>query len=97
MNRNLDVSLAKLRKIGMRGSKKDFIDIYFLLEIFSLEDLFAALEKKYPEIKYNATHILKSLVYFEVADDQPMPRMHKEVNWKTVKTTLVDLVKKYSF
>lgn len=80
----------------MRGSKKDFIDIYFLLEIFSLKDLFDALEGKYPEVEYNTTHILKSLVYFEDAENQPMPRMHKKVDWKMVKAKLIDLVKKYS-
>lgn len=91
----IDIACTKLQTVGMRGSKKDFIDIYFLLEIFSLEDLFEALEKKYPEIGYNTTHILKSLVYFEDADKQPMPRMHKETDWETIKAKLIEEVKKY--
>jgi len=91
----IDIACTKLQTVGMRGSKKDFIDIYFLLDIFSLEDLFKALQKKYPEIGYNTTHILKSLVYFEDADGQPMPKMHKEANWETVKAKLVETVKNY--
>ena len=91
----IDITCTKLQTVGMRGSKKDFIDLYFLLEFFSLEDLFKALEKKYPEIGYDTTHILKSLVYFEEADGQPMPRMHKEADWKTIKAKLVEEVKKY--
>jgi len=93
----LDIACTKLQTVGMRGNKKDFFDIYFLLEIFSLENLFKALEEKYPEVKYNITHILKSLVYFEDAETQPMPKMHKEVDWKTVKNKLMDTVKKYPF
>ena len=58
----IDIACTKLQTVGMRGSKKDFVDIYFLLEIFSLKDLFKALEEKYPEVGYNTTHILKSLV-----------------------------------
>jgi hypothetical protein len=92
----IDIACTKLQTVGMRGNKKDFIDIYFLLEIFSLEDLFKALKKKYPEIGYNITHILKSLVYFEDAEEQPMPKMHKEVNWEIVKNKLIGSVKKYS-
>lgn len=92
----IDIACTKLQTVGMRGSKKDFIDIYFLLEIFSLKDLFDALEEKYPEVGYNTTHILKSLVYFEDAEDQPMPKMHKEADWKVIKAELIDSVKKYS-
>lgn len=92
----IDIACTKLQTVGMRGSKKDFVDIYFLLEIFSLKDLSKALEIKYPEIGYNTTHILKSLVYFEDAEDQPMPKMHKEADWKTIKAKLIDSVKKYS-
>lgn len=91
----IDIACTKLQTAGMRGSKKDFVDIYFLLEIFSLKELFGFLEKKYLEIGYNATHILKSLVYFTDAENQPMPKMHKEADWKTIKIELVDSVKKY--
>lgn len=91
----IDIACTKLQTVGMRGNKKDFIDIYFLLKIFSLEDLFKALGKKYPEVGYNITHILKSLVYFEDAETQPMPKMHKEVAWEIVKNRLIDIVKRY--
>lgn len=92
----VDIACTKLQTVGMRGSKKDFIDLYFLLKTYSLEDLFNTLGKKYPESGYNTTHILKSLVYFEDADNQPMPKMHKDADWEMVKTTLAEEVKKYS-
>lgn len=85
MRKNLNKACDKLRTIGIRGSKKDFIDLYFLLKRFSLEDLFKALKKKYSRVDYNQPHLLKSLVYFVNADSQPMPRMHQDVEWKEIK------------
>lgn len=91
----IDIACTKLQTVGMRGSKKDFIDIYFLLDIYSLEDMFKGLQKKYLKVGYNTTHILKSLVYFEDAENQPMPRMHKGIDWTSVKNRLIEEVKKY--
>ena len=77
----------------MRGSKKDFIDLHFLLKQFNLEQLFEKLGEKYRQTNYNQPHILKSLVYFNNADGQPMPRMHQEVSWEGIKQHLVEKVK----
>ena len=88
-----DIACTKLQTIGMRGSKKDFIDLYFLLKQFKLEELFGKLKQKYSGADYSQPHILKSLVYFANADDQPLPRMHKEVSWEEIKNRLVDTVR----
>lgn len=92
-----DIACTKLQTIGMRGSKKDFIDIYFLLKQYSLEDLFLLLKKKYPTVEYSQTHILKSLVYFDDADAQPMPKMHKQVAWEDVKEKMKNVIKTFQF
>jgi len=89
----IDIACTKLQTVGMRGYKKDFIDIYFLLKIYSLETLLTYTQKKYSKSDYSEAHILKSLVYFTDADDQPMPRMHIEVSWNQVKEELVSAVK----
>lgn len=93
----LDIACTKLQTVAMRGSKKDFVDIYFLLKKYSLETLFQATQKKYSQINYNQAHILKSLVYFADAEDQPMPRMHQKVEWFEVKTNIIQAVKAISF
>jgi len=90
-----DIAGTKLLTISSRGSKKDFIDLYFILELFSLKELFELLNKKYSDQNYNTLHILKSLVYFEDSDDQPMPRMHKDVSWVTVKNVITQHVKMF--
>lgn len=92
-----DIACTKLQTIGMRGSKKDFIDLYFLLTKHSLEKLFELMKKKYGQIDYSKTHIMKSLVYFKDAENQPMPRMHKEVAWNEVKKTMIKTVKMVQF
>lgn len=89
----LDIACTKLQTAGMRGSRKDFIDLYFLLEKFSLEKLLQHTKKKYAESDYSETHILKSLVFFDDAENQPMPRMHRDVSWNQIKETLVLAVK----
>lgn len=81
----VDIACTKIMTISMRGSKKDFIDVYFLLQKYTLHDLLEKVALKYESIHYNDKHILKSLVYFDDADGQPMPRMHKDVNWEDVK------------
>lgn len=81
-----DIACTKLITISDRGSKKDFIDLYFILmHHHSLHDLFTKLNEKYQKVKYNKAHIVKSLVYFDDADAQPMPRMHIPVKWDDVK------------
>lgn len=89
----IDITCTKLQTIGMRGSKKDFIDLYFILKQYSLEELFKQLDKKYCRSNYNLPHILKSLVYFVNADGQPMPRMHQGVGWEEIKQEIVKKVK----
>lgn len=92
----IDIACTKLQTISMRGSKKDFVDLYFLLKEYSLADLIAATEKKYILSDYSQTHIIKSLVYFTDANEQPMPRMHTKADWTEIKNSLVKAVKSLS-
>lgn len=93
----IDIACTKLITISMRGSKKDFIDLYVILRQMTLEELFAKLEEKYKKVQYNYPHILKSLVYFNDADNQPMPRMHKDFSWEDIKNSIVKQVKAFTF
>lgn len=93
----IDIACTKLITISDRGSKKDFIDMYFILQETPLPELFKKLGKKYTNINYNEAHILKSLVYFEDADMQPMPRMHMSIDWEEVKNDITKKVKAFTF
>lgn len=93
----IDIACTKMQTIGMRGSKKDFIDLFFLLDKFTLTELFDAVDKKYTNVEYSKSHIMKSLVYFKDAELEPMPRMHKDVKWKDVKEKIISSVKEINF
>lgn len=91
----LDIACTKLITVSARGSKKDFIDIYFLLKDYTLQNLFEKLALKYVNSDYNEAHILKSLVYFSDAEGQPTPRMHQDVNWDEIKEDLIKKTKEF--
>lgn len=93
----IDIACTKLITISMRGSKKDFIDLYVILQQMKLKELFVKLDEKYRKVQYNYPHILKSLVYFNDADNQPMPRMHKDFSWEDIKDSIVNQVKAFTF
>jgi hypothetical protein len=70
-----DIVAMKLNVIAGNGtSVKDFIDVYFLLDYFSLKQRFSFYTKKYTD--QDIYHARKSLTYF---DDIPPD------SWKTVR------------
>ena len=80
-----DVAAMKLTAIASRGTKRDFIDLYFLAKRYGLKELLRLLEQKFPRTEYNIVHILKSLTYFVDAEQEPMPNMLEGVSWDSVK------------
>jgi len=90
-----DIACMKLSAISSRGSKKDFIDLYFILQKFSLGELLDLFEKKFKGVNYQMSHILKSLVYFEEAEKQPDPEFLVDVDWNEVRKALEDSTYKY--
>ncbi len=89
----LDIAAMKLNAISGRGTKKDFIDLYFLMREFALPELFKGYESKYGRSVSNNYHLLKSLTYFGDAEKQPMPKMLVAVSWNHVKESIISLVK----
>lgn len=85
-----DIAAMKIDAVSSRGSKKDFIDLYFLLKKYSLEELLGFFEKKYSGLTYNRLHLLKSLSFFADADPEPMPMMIEPLEWEKVKEQLSD-------
>lgn len=64
----------------------DFIDIYFLLEKYSLSDLLKLYNQKYPD--GSDFLVLRSLNYFEDADLEIMPVMINNITWDRVKNRI---------
>lgn len=82
-----DIAAMKLAAITGRGSRKDFIDIYFLLQEFSLQEMLLFYNEKYHD--GSSFLVLKSLTYFEDAEIDPQPFMLKTTDWKQIKRTIV--------
>lgn len=91
-----DIAAMKLAAIVQRGTRRDFIDIYFLLNIYTLEKLIDFAIKKYPG--YQPMLILRSLIYFEDAEEKetrPLEIFDPNFSWPKVKDKLFKEVKKY--
>jgi hypothetical protein len=87
-----DIAAMKLNAIMGRGSKKDFIDLYFLLKKFSLKEIFDFYTDKYTD--GSKFLVLKSLVYFTDADVQLQPKMYLDFNWEICKQKIIQEVLK---
>lgn len=87
-----DIAAMKLNAIAGRGSKKDFIDLYFLLNEFSLREMMDFYCSKY--LDGSEFMVYKSLSYFEEANLQPEPKMFKDFNWEICKQKIIDEVLK---
>ena len=81
-----DIAAMKVAAIIGRGTKKDFIDLYFLLKQYSLKELLELYLQKYPDGSLFIA--IKSLSYFEDAEADPMPVMFEEVSWPDVKALI---------
>ena len=88
-----DVAAMKLAAITGRGSKKDFIDLFFLLKSFPLSELFKFYLEKYPD--GSDFLVYKSLTYFEDAEIEPMPKMIETIDWEEVKSFIVAQIKNH--
>ena len=80
-----DIAAMKIAAICDRGSKRDFIDLYFLTKKFPLEQIFKFYDKKYGKLSNNIVHIMRSLNYFADAEEQESPKMLIPVSWEEVK------------
>lgn len=94
-----DISPMKIAAIADRGTKRDFIDLYFITEkekILSLKEILEMYDKKFKLLKQNRMHIFKSLCYFDDAEKGKTPKMLKNISWKEVKEFFISEVKKIS-
>jgi predicted nucleotidyltransferase component of viral defense system len=88
-----DIAAMKLAAITGRGSKKDFIDIYYLLKRYTFEELLLFYNNKYHD--GSTFLVLRSLAYFDDANSELMPKMFKSVSWDVVKRDLSEKLKEY--
>ncbi len=92
-----DIAVMKVVAIGGRGSRKDFVDLFFFLRSGgSLEAIFEMIGRRFVGIDFNEYHLLRSLTFFEDAETEPMPRMLRRVDWSEIKATIIAEVRRMS-
>jgi len=89
-----DITAMKIAAVSERGTKRDFIDLYFILQKITLNETLSLYGRKYQKLSSNLIHVRKSLVYFEDAEKDPMPRMLISVSWPEVKNFFKKEVRK---
>lgn len=88
-----DIAAMKVNAIIGRGTRKDFIDLYVLLQHYSLTEIMGFYKQKYPE--FSEYRALLSMTYFDDAEMQDMPKMFIDTPWEEMKSTIIQAVKAY--
>jgi hypothetical protein len=86
-----DLACMKLAAVAQRGSRKDFIDIFSLVQQYKpLSELLLLYQKKYHT--ENIAPVLMGLVYFGDAEEEPNPPFWS-VDWQEVKHKISEWVR----
>jgi len=88
---SMDIVAMKLNAISVSGQRvKDFIDIFYLLDKYSVEEMIGFYKIKYSQ--YNEVNVLKSLTWFEDVDlsDWPVILKTPTLKWGTVTKKIKD-------
>ena len=83
-----DIAAMKLSAVANRGRKKDFIDVARLLDVFLLDEMLSFYKQKFSVSEVSFP--LRGLMYFDDAEDDPMPEMFDtNLTWKFVKNKVI--------
>ena len=88
-----DIAAMKINAIMGRGTRKDFIDLYVLLQHYSLPQIMNFYRQKYPE--FSEYRALLSMTYFDDAEMQDMPLMFIDTPWESMRTSIIQAVEAY--
>ena len=94
MYSSADIGAMKIQAMLGRGRKKDFWDLYELLQHYSLEQLINWHKQKYPS-QMLAISIPNAITYFVDADETEEPVSFKNQTWAGVKKGIQQAVRDY--
>lgn len=88
-----DIAVMKIIAISQRGKKRDFFDLYwYITQRDSLLNIIERIATQYPNLEHNYHHIIKSLMFFEEAEEDPDPQIFFAATWEQVKQHFLDIV-----
>lgn len=88
------IAAMKMQAIATGGRKKDWWDIHFLLEQYSLERLLE-LHNQWQPYTHDESQLLNLLTDFTGANKYPDPVCKRHLQWDDIKFDIVDAVEKY--
>lgn len=91
-----DIAAMKLLAVSQRGAKKDFFDLYAILQAYEFRDIVRRGREMLAGTPVNPVHIAKSLAYFDDAEGEPDPRMLSHDTWESVRTWFVRHAREYT-
>ena len=94
MYNNADISAMKIQAILGRAQKKDFWDLYELLQHYPLQQLIDWHKQKYPG-QMLAISIPHAVTYFADAGESETPVSHKGQTWEQIKKSISRTVSDY--
>jgi hypothetical protein len=81
-----DIAAMKINAITNRGTRKDFVDLAFLLRRHSLSEMIEWYVAKYPD--GHVALAARSLSYFADAEEMPLPLMLVPFDWDEAKDAI---------
>lgn len=82
----LDIAAMKIIAISQRGTKRDFVDIYFILQSIPFYKVAGHMVRRFGKERVNPVLIGKALTYFTDADSNPEPEYIKvKMKWEKIK------------
>ena len=92
----LDIAIMKVAAIGGRGAKKDFFDLYNIINKckISIKEFAEGLIEKCGN-KTNYVNIIMGLSYFEDAEQEILPKTFVEYNWEEIKEFFINYQREF--
>lgn len=92
----LDIAVMKVVAIGGRGAKKDFFDLYNIINKcnITVDELINGLIQKCGN-KINYVNTIMGLSYFEDAEQEILPKTFVEYDWEEIKRFFIKFQKEF--
>jgi len=92
----VDIASMKLMAMMQRGAKRDYVDLYWILQDIPFSKIAANMINRYGANRVNSLVIGKALVFFQDADADPDPAyLGKRITWAKVKKYFIGHVKQF--
>lgn len=88
-----DIGAMKIHAAASRVSKKDYYDLFELLNVYTFDELIGFFSKMYPNYDIGST--LKSLTNFEENESDEDPISLRSVSWELIKEKMSLEIKNY--